>query len=75
MLNANSLNLEEQTFNKTFDLKQQLAKAKAPSDLFKSNDLEVTESGISGYIMKAVENVGIFSGDNYHRRSFKLEFG
>lgn len=44
------------------------------AEIYKSQDLRVTQFGIQGKVMKAVENVGLFNKDKYHERYFKLQF-
>lgn len=45
------------------------------ADCYKTEQLLVTNNSIKGSVMKAIENLGLFHSDEYHKRFFMLEFG
>lgn len=44
-------------------------------EVYRSDQLQVDKSRISGQVMKAIENISLFHSDKYHERLFVLEFG
>lgn len=43
-------------------------------DIYRSPDVTVTKQLIEGSVMKAIENLGLFNSQNYHKRFIRLDF-
>ena len=43
--------------------------------IYNSAELQITKSCIKGSLMKAVENIGFFNSDIYHKRFFIMNYG